>query len=99
MVWKGQRTLVDGHTRFRLFSLLGRSYPVVEMDFPDRGAVIAWMRASHYGRRSYSAEMKAYVRGTDYLARKQTHGGARSRTSPHRGNLRTAEATATPRAG
>ncbi len=94
VVWKGQRTLVDGHTRFRFFSLLGRSYPIVEMDFPDRGAAIAWMRASHYGRRSYSAEMKAYVRGTDYLARKQTHGGARSRASPHRGNLRTADAVA-----
>jgi hypothetical protein len=94
VVWKGQGILVDGHTRFRFFSLLGRSYPVVEMDFPDRGAVIAWIRASHYGRRSYSAEMKAYVRGTDYLARKQQHGGTRSKASSHSGNMRTAEAVA-----
>ena len=81
VVWKGQRLLVDGHTRFRFLSLLGRSYPVVEMEFPDRDAVKAWLRATHYGRRSYSAEMKAYVRGSDYLARKKQHGGARKKAS------------------
>jgi hypothetical protein len=42
-------------------------YAVVEMGFPDREAVKSWLLATHYGRRSYSAEMKAYVRGTDYL--------------------------------
>jgi hypothetical protein len=34
---------------------LGRSdYPVVEMAFFDRDAVVAWLYATHYGRRSFS---------------------------------------------
>jgi hypothetical protein len=94
VVWKGQRKLVDGYTRFRFFALLGRSYPVVELDFPDREAVKAWLLATHYGRRSYSAEMKAYVRGMDYLRRKRQHGGARRKASSHFGNLKTADAVA-----
>jgi hypothetical protein len=94
VVWKGHRKLVDGHTRFRFFALLGRSYPVVEMDFLSREAVKTWLLATHYGRRSYSAEMKAYVRGTDYLTRKKQHGGAREKASSQSGNLKTADAVA-----
>jgi hypothetical protein len=56
--------------------------------------VKAWLRASHYGRRSYSQEMKAYVRGTDYLARKKQHGGARKKASGQRVHLKTADAVA-----
>jgi ParB-like chromosome segregation protein Spo0J len=94
VVWKGHGKLVDGHTRFRLLSLLGRNYPVVEMEFADREAVKMWLRATHYGRRSYSQEMKAYIRGTDYLARKKKHGGARKKTSGQRVHLKTADAVA-----
>ena len=94
VVWKGHRTLVDGHTRFRFFSLLGRTFPVVEMDFADRNAVIAWLYDTHYGRRSYSPEMKAYVRGKAYLTRKKQHGGGRKKASSQSGNLKTADAVA-----
>jgi hypothetical protein len=95
VVWQGQRTLIDGHTRFRFFALLGRSnYTVVEMAFPDRAAVIAWIYATHYGRRSYSQEMKSYVRGKQYLARKQPHGGARKKASAQSGHLKTASIVA-----
>jgi hypothetical protein len=94
VVWKGHRKLVDGYTRFRLFALLGRSYPVVEMDFPDRNAVVAWLYATHYGRRSFSPEMKSYVRGRQYLARKKQHGGARKKASAQSGHLKTADAVA-----
>ena len=94
VVWKGHRLLVDGHTRFRFFSLLGRNFPVVEMEFADRNAVIAWLYDTHYGRRSYSPEMKSYVRGKAYLARKKQHGGARKKASSQSGNLKTADAVA-----
>ena len=94
VLWKGHRKLVDGNTRFRFFSLLGRNYPVVEMEFPDRDAVIAWLYATHYGRRSYSAEMKSYVRGKQYLARKKRHGGARKKASAQSGHLKTADLVA-----
>jgi hypothetical protein len=94
VVWKGQRKLVDGHTRYRLLTLLGRPYSVVEMEFPSRRAVIAWLYDVHYGRRSYSAEMKSYVRGRQYLARKQRHGGARARARAQSGPLKTAEVIA-----
>ncbi len=94
VVWKGKRVLLDGHTRYRFFSLLGRGYPVVERDFPDRQAVVTWLFDTHYGRRSYSPEMKAYVRGKQYLARKQKHGGSRKKTSARSGNLKTADLVA-----
>ncbi len=94
VVWKGKRVLLDGHTRYRFFSLLGREYPVVERDFPDRQAVVTWLFDTHYGRRSYSPEMKAYVRGKQYLARKQKHGGTRKKTSARSGNLKTADLVA-----
>jgi hypothetical protein len=94
VVWQGQRLLLDGHTRFRFFALLGRTCPMVEMAFPDRAAALAWIYDTHYGRRSYSPEMKSYVRGKQYLARKQGHGGARRGSSHHSGNLKTADAVA-----
>jgi hypothetical protein len=95
VVWQGQRKLVDGHTRFRFYALLGRrDYPVVEMAFADRAAVVAWLYATHYGRRSYSPEMKSYVRGKHYLARKKQHGGARKKASAQSGHLKTADVVA-----
>jgi hypothetical protein len=94
VVWKGQRLLVDGYTRYRFLALLGRDYPVVELDFPDRAAVVAWLYDAHYGRRSYSAEMKSYVRGKQYLARKHKHGGARKKASAGGRHLKTADVVA-----
>jgi hypothetical protein len=95
VVWQGPQKLVDGHTRFRFFALLGRrNYSVIEMAFPDRDAVIAWLYATHYGRRSYAPEMKSYVRGKQYLARKKQHGGARKKASAHLGHLKTADLVA-----
>jgi hypothetical protein len=93
VVWKGHRILVDGHTRFRFYALLGRKFAVVEMDFPDRTAVITWIYNTHYGR-SFSPEMKSYVRGKHYLGRKQSHGGSRKRSSSHSGTLKTADVVA-----
>jgi hypothetical protein len=92
VVWKGHRMLVDGHTRYRFYALLGRKFEVVELDFPDRAAVIAWLYDTHYGRRSYSAEMKSYVRGKSYLGRKQPHGGSRKKARGQSVLLRTADA-------
>ena len=80
-IWKERRLLVDGYRRFLIWSLLGRKYNVIEMSFTDREAAKAWVRASHCNRRNYSAEMKAWVRGTDYLARKKQHGGDRRKAS------------------
>jgi hypothetical protein len=94
VVWKGHRILVDGHTRFRFLALLGRTCPLIEMDFANRAAVIAWLYDTHYGRRSYSAEMKSYVRGTAYLVRKRQHGGVRKKASAQSGHLKTADAVA-----
>jgi hypothetical protein len=94
VVWKGHRLLVDGHTRYRFLSLLGLGYSVVEAEFPDRAAVIAWLYDTHYGRRNYSPEMKSYVRGKQYLTRKQRHGGARKKASARSEHLKTADAVA-----
>jgi hypothetical protein len=77
VVWKGRRLLVDGHTRYHFLALLGRRYDVVEMEFPDRAAVMAWMWEVHYGRRSYTPDAKSYVRGRQYLAAQRPRGGDR----------------------
>jgi hypothetical protein len=62
--------------------------------FADRKAIVAWLHDAHYGRRSYSAEMKSCVRGKHYLARKQQHGGARKKASSKVGHLKTADVPA-----
>lgn len=93
VVWKERKVLVDGHTRYRLLSLLGRPYRILEKSFPDREAVIAWIIQTHYGRRNLSEEFKSYLRGKQYLNEKQQHGGDR-RSSPHNGTLKTSELVA-----
>lgn len=77
VVWKERKVLIDGHTRFRLLSLLGKEYKIVEKSFPDREAVVAWLYDSHYGRRNFSPEMKSYVRGKHLLSADLKRGGDR----------------------
>ncbi len=77
VVWRQARILVDGHRRFRIQCLLGRSYALKEMDFPDRAAALHWAREENYTRRNYTEEMKAEHRGRVYLAGKQPRGGDR----------------------
>lgn len=88
VVWKERKLLVDGYTRYRFLSLIGRSYQIVEMSFPDRNAVIAWIVETHYGRRNLSNEHKSYWRGKLYLAEKQQHGGAREKASAQSAHLK-----------
>lgn len=86
IVWKQQRLLVDGYTRWRLLSLLGWTFEIKEMDFADREAVTAWMWEQHCGRRNLTPEAKSYAHGRTYNAAKQTRGGDH-RAKCHSGTL------------
>src|SRR5262249_575840 len=74
VVWEEKKILIDGYTRYRLLSLLGRPYAVKVRSFAGREAVKDWIYETHYGRRSLTPELKSYVRGRHYLALKQQQG-------------------------
>jgi hypothetical protein len=76
VIWKDHGLLVDGHTRFALCALLGRTYDLDEKEFADRSAVKAWMWDTHRSRRNLSEEAKSYGRGRQFNARQpQRRGG------------------------
>lgn len=84
VVWKQRRLLIDGHTRWRLLSLLGWHCEIKEIEFADREAVTTWMWEQHCGRRNLTSEGKSYAHGRAYNAAKQSRGGDR-RSKCHAG--------------
>ena len=77
VVWGSRRLLIDGHQRFSLCSLVGRSYQVVLKEFNDEAEACAYIWELHYGRRSYNELLKSHVRGKHYLSQRQPRGGKR----------------------
>jgi hypothetical protein len=77
VVWAGQRTLLDGHNRYRLCGQWGLPFRVVEVELADREAARAWVIANQMSRRNLTPEAVSYLRGLRYLAEKQSRGGAR----------------------
>src|SRR5262249_48507998 len=77
IVWihEGRAYLIDGHTRLALCRKHGLTYEIVVMEFPDREAVIRWIREHHYGRRSLSPEAASYTRGWMVNAVGMSRGG------------------------
>lgn len=57
VVWNG--TLIDGHNRYAICQQHGIPFQIVELDFPDRNAVIVWMIQNQLGRRNITD----YTRG------------------------------------
>lgn len=47
-------TLIDGHNRYEICTKHGIPFDTVEMDFPDRDAVMLWMIDQQRGRRNLS---------------------------------------------
>ena len=68
---------------------------VVEIEFEDREAAMAFIRKNQLGRRNMPPEAMSYIRGQHYNAEKNTHGGDRKgETSGKESRLKTDAALA-----
>jgi hypothetical protein len=77
VVWKNHNILLDGYERFRICQENAVQYGVIEIEFPDREAAIAWKIGNQLGRRNLTREEMNYLRGKHYLVENKGHGGDR----------------------
>jgi len=83
--WKEQGIIIDGHHRFSICRRNSLEYPLVELSFPDKEAVKAWIAENQLLlRRNANDPTTWYLRGVWYEAHRNTHGGDRkSQSKPH----------------
>lgn len=73
IAWNG--IIIDGHNRYAIVQKHPEiPYDVVDREFPDKWAAIAWMCKNQLGRRNLSEEQKSYLRGKQYEAEKMSVG-------------------------
>jgi hypothetical protein len=83
VIWKQEKTLLDGRHRLPICKKHTLKFSVKEMDLPDRAAALQWIRANQIGRRNLTPDAVRYLRGQHYNAEKKPHGGDRkSVTTP-----------------
>jgi len=75
VVWKEQGVLLDGHNRLRLCRKHGLEYAVRKVSLPDKPAARLWIIRNQLGRRNLTPDQASYLRGLEYEASKQPHGG------------------------
>lgn len=78
VVWKERGLLIDGHTRYRVLSILGMLYKIRFMSFDNIAAVMDYIRLVHLGRRNLGEAALSYLRGTHLLGIELQHGGDRT---------------------
>jgi len=70
ITWNG--IIVDGHNRYRILQAHPEiPYETMEMEFPDRYAVIVWICRNQLGRRNLTDEQKKFLTGKRYEAEKK----------------------------
>ncbi len=89
VAWNG--IIVDGHNRFEICTRLKIPFTVKEIEFEDRTAATLWIIDQQKGRRNLTPEQLSLLRGTEYEAEKQAHGGARSSSGQSDQSTTTAE--------
>jgi hypothetical protein len=77
LLWAGRDVVVDGHCRLEMCREEDLSVWVGEMDFPDREAVLAWIRRTQWAARNLSPLGASVLRGEAYNGRKGRRGGNR----------------------
>lgn len=75
LVWKEERTIVDGHHRYAICQELGISFNIQNMPFDSREQVLDFIVSHQFGRRNLSPLQTKYYRGREYLRFKSSHGG------------------------
>ncbi len=77
VVWREENAILDGHNRFRICKKHGIPFEVVRVSLPSLEAALAWQVRNQFGKRNLTPAEIAYLRGREYLAAKQEHGGDR----------------------
>jgi site-specific DNA-cytosine methylase len=86
VLWKEKGVIIDGHHRFSICRRNQKEFHLIELSFPDKEAVKAWMAENQLLlRRNANDPTTWYLRGVWYEAHRNTHGGDRkSQSKPHR---------------
>jgi DNA (cytosine-5)-methyltransferase 1 len=86
VLWKETGVIIDGHHRFSICRRNQKEFHRIELSFPDKEAVKAWMAENQLLlRRNANDPTTWYLRGVWYEAHRNTHGGDRkSQSKPHR---------------
>ena len=71
-MWRG--LLIDGHHRYALCRKHHIPFETVEIDLPDREAVLDWIDDNQLGRRNLSPQAVSDLRGKKYLRTKKRVG-------------------------
>jgi hypothetical protein len=84
--WKEKGIIIDGHHRFSICRRNQKEFQRIELSFPDKEAVKAWIAENQLLlRRNANDPTTWYLRGVWYEAHRNTHGGDRkSQSKPHR---------------
>ncbi len=77
VVWREENSILDGHNRFRVCKKHGIPYKVAHVALPSLDAALAWQVRNQFGKRNLTPAEISYLRGREYLAVKQDHGGDR----------------------
>ena len=85
VLWKEKGVIIDGHHRFSICRRNQKEFHLIELSFPDKEAVKAWMAENQLLlRRNANDPTTWYLRGIWYEAHRNTHGGDRkSQSKPH----------------
>jgi hypothetical protein len=94
VVWKEKGVLLDGHNRLRICQEYGIRFTVRYLKLPSRELAIQWVIDNQLGRRNLTDERRAYLRGKEYLNKKQAHGGQVAKGSAQNAHSKTAEQVA-----
>ncbi len=83
--WKEKGVIIDGHHRFSICRRNKKDFQRIELSFPDKEGVKAWMAENQLlMRRNANDPTTWYLRGVWYEAHQGTHGGDRkSQSKPH----------------
>ena len=73
ILWRG--ILIDGHHRYRICLKHNIAFKTVEIDLPNREAVLDWIDDNQLGRRNLSPQAISDLRGKMYLRTKKREGG------------------------
>lgn len=74
IVWKGPRTLLDGHNRLEVCRRLSLPYDVLEVEIEDRTAAMNFIDHNQLDRRNLTSDQRALIQGRLYLRERKTDG-------------------------
>lgn len=72
IIWEETGEIVDGHNRYDICKELKVNCPTRVMSFKSKDEVLYWMAQNQLGRRNVTEEVKAFLRGKEYLSSRRT---------------------------